>query len=100
MANNWKELKKLFPEDIGNKKSAQLFNLGLSELKKNCQRNTSRILLKKEENVDNEEFFIKIPERGLKPEAVIKKVIQKFFNGIPNWRSPKLQYNICAPTKA
>lgn len=31
------------------------------------------------------------------PKKIISMAIEEFFPGVPNWRSPKLHYNICAP---
>ncbi|MEM2772542.1 MAG: pyridoxal-dependent decarboxylase [Candidatus Pacearchaeota archaeon] len=44
-----------------------------------------------------EEKFGKISEKGLSPEIVIDSIIKTFLKGVPNWRSPFLQYNICSP---
>jgi L-2,4-diaminobutyrate decarboxylase len=92
--------KKLFPQKIGSSESADLFGFGLKEMKKSCKKLdapwvTIQPFPLEETNIN--ELFSKIPENGISQEEVISGVVKKFFNGIPNWRSPELQYNICAP---
>ena len=94
-----KNAKKLFPEEIGNNKSANLFNFGLSELRKESKKsNTPWVSIKHyKDTLKNNKIFNEIPEQGLSPEKIISVAVKKFFNGILNWRNPELQYNICAP---
>ena len=91
--------KTLFPEQIGSNKSATLFKFGLDELKKASKiSNTPWISLKEHPSESkNKKVFNTIPEEGFPKEKVIKDAIELFFDGVPNWRSPELQYNICAP---
>ncbi len=91
-------IRKLFPKKIGSKESANLFKEGLKEIGK-ITKNTDAPWIYFKSNISDKEdkIFNKIPEEGLPPERVIKESVKKFFEGIPNWRSPELQYNICAP---
>src|SRR3989344_6934105 len=95
----YKNVRKLFPKKIGNNKSANLFNFGLNALRKESQKsNAPWVYTKQYKNtLKNNKIFNKIPERGLPSKKVISAAVKKFFNGIPNWRNPELQYNICAP---
>ncbi len=89
----------LFPEKIGCCESADLFKFGLLELKKSSRNLKSAwINLKSSsQNKDKHINFCKIPDNGLPSKKVISGVVKEFLDGVPNWRSPKLQYNICAP---
>jgi len=94
-----KKIKNLFPEDVGNLFSAKLFYAGLKELKKESEKKEFRISIK---NKDSKKQLLnnleKIPEEGMDPKEIITGSIKSFFDKIPNWRSSKNQYNICAPT--
>ncbi len=94
-----KNAKILFPVQIGNHKSANLFRFGLDELNKASKKSSAPwiYLDSLTNNTKNDKIFNKIPENGLSPKRVISGVVKKFFNNVPNWRSSELQYNICAP---
>ena len=93
-------IKKLFPQKIGSSESADLFGFGLKEMKRYCERlNAPWISIQSlpAEEIKNNELFSKIPEDGISQKRAISGAVKKFFQGIPNWRSPELQYNVCAP---
>lgn len=94
-----KKIKKLFPEDVGNLFSAKLFYEGIRELKKESEKKEFKISIK---NKNNKKQLLnkldQIPDEGMEPKEIIISSIKSFFDKIPNWRSSKNQYNICAPT--
>jgi len=91
-----KKVKILFPPMVGSRKSLCFYDFGLKILRKTFKNSTDSWLPhdgdKKLLNDIN-----KIPEDGLAPYEVVSIIAKNFFQGVPNWRSPKLQYNICAP---
>lgn len=89
-----KRLKVLFPHSIEVKTSSDFLSFGLKKLEKFFKSNEPW-LLKRKGNL--EKIQNKIPEEGMPPKKIISMAIEEFFPGAPNWRSPKLQYNICAP---
>jgi hypothetical protein len=89
-----KQLKILFPYSIEAETSSKFLNFGLKKLEK-FFKNSEPWLLKRKDNFGK--IPNKIPEEGMPPKKVISMAIEEFFPGAPNWRSPKLQYNICAP---
>ncbi|NMB67013.1 hypothetical protein GYA25_03065 [Candidatus Woesearchaeota archaeon] len=96
-----KKFSGLFPEDIGNIKSANLFKFGLRELKKISDNRNFKICIKKQVTNKKDLLFKElkeIPEEGMNSKKVIKDIVKFFFNNVPNWRNRKNQYNICSPT--
>jgi len=89
-----KRLKILFPRSIEAETTSKFLNFGLKKLEK-FFKSSEPWLLKRKDNLGK--IPNKIPEEGMLPEKIISMVIEEFFPGVPNWRSPKLQYNICAP---
>lgn len=90
-----KQIDFLFPPLIGSKTSLKLLSFGLQTLR-NVFKNSSEPWIPKLLG-DNTEIPNKIPDNMMRPNDIISKTIKKFLPGTPNWRSPKLQYNICAP---
>ncbi len=95
--NNFKldnNIKRLFPTKVGSNESANLFNFGLDNLQDFNKSEAPWLSIKSSK--DNN-FFDKIPESGFSPKKVISKSVKRFFDEVPNWRNPQLQYNICSP---
>lgn len=93
-----KQIDFLFPPLIGSKTSSKLFNFGLQTLRKVFKNSSEPWIPKSPDN--NTKIPNKIPDDGMHPNDVISETIKKFLPGAPNWRSPELQYNICAPVNA
>ena len=93
-----KKINFLFPLIVGADSSSNLFKFGLKTIRKVFKKSSApwipQIKGQKREIPDS------IPEEGMTPEIVISSIIKDFFVGAPNWRSPELQYNICAPVNA
>jgi L-2,4-diaminobutyrate decarboxylase len=96
-----KKIKNLFPEDVGNLFSAKLFYKGLRELKKESEKKEFKISIKNKKSKNQLlNKLEEIPDEGMGPKEIITRSIKSFFDKIPNWRSSKNQYNICAPANA
>ena len=96
----------LFPKIIGADNSAHLFEYGLETLRSISHNSSlpwvpySLSDLSAETLRALEENYGSLPDEGVEPQRVIRDLVQKFFPGVPHWRSPELQYNICAPVNA
>ncbi len=88
----------LFPSAIGSETSFKFYATALKQLKKIFKSTKDPWLIRKRN--DTMLGITEIPEIGLPPNKVVSMMIDIFFNGIPNWRSAKLQYNICAPVNS
>jgi len=83
---------------IGANSSSNIFKFGLRIIRKLFKRSNAPWIpqLKNQQRITPNT----IPEDGMNPETVVLDVVKDFFVGAPNWRSPELQYNICAPVNA
>ena len=90
-----KKINFLFPLIFGADSSSRLFEFGLKTMRRVFKKSSAPWIPKIEGQKG--EIPDSIPEEGMAPEIVISGIIKDFFVGAPNWRSPELQYNICAP---
>lgn len=83
---------------IGADSSSRLFKFGLKTMRRVFKKSHAPWV----PIVENQkaETPNTIPEEGMMPEVVVSGIVKDFFVGAPNWRSPELQYNICAPVNA
>ena len=94
--------KNLFPSVMG-AKNGHLFESGLKVLKSITHNSSSPWIpyslsdLSTETLRELENNYGSLPEEGIESQRVIRELVQNFFPGVPHWRSPELQDNICAP---
>ena len=83
---------------IGADSSSMLFKFGLKTMRRVFKKSRAPWI----PTIKNQkaETPNAIPEEGMIPEIVVSGIVKDFFVGAPNWRSPELQYNICAPVNA
>lgn len=101
-----KRTNELFPLIVGDGKTAALFSEGLQELREMSLNADSPWIPYRipaeytQESARLESFYGSIPEEGLDSKETVTSIVRDFFPGAPNWRSPRLQYNVCAPVNA
>ncbi len=88
----------MFPP-IGSNNSLKFLNLCFKSFKKTFGINNNPWLFKKTKK-DHKVIPNKIPDDGINPNKIIVGSIENFLPNAPNWRSPYLYYNICAPVNA
>lgn len=100
------KVKSLFPPMMGAKNTALLFEIGLEALRSMTYNSSpprisySPLDLNAEALRELVENYGSLSEEGVESKKVIRELVQKFFPGAPHWRSPELQYNVCAPVNA
>ncbi|MFT4305150.1 MAG: pyridoxal-dependent decarboxylase, partial [Candidatus Woesearchaeota archaeon] len=93
-----KNINEFFPLQAGNMELPRLIQKGQVAFEENSPKTDSPwIKTNKSQNKHFIDNLSHIPEEGLESNEVIVESVKYFFNNIPNWRSPELQYNICAP---
>lgn len=97
--NIYNNLKRLFPINYKNNKLCNLLKICQSVLSKKIKKvNGPRILNVQNKKSKKPKEIIKkfsiLPEFGMSPSSVCKKIVSDFFTNIPRWRHPNLQYNV------